>query len=108
MPAALREPVVAAELGLAGAALLVGRLGGQRRDLDGPALLVEGDHRQVGGGHVHVSRLRMFSDVTRTPTSIELRQAAFTLACTVRSCPMCTGLQERHPVHRGRDHAQPE
>jgi hypothetical protein len=31
------------------------------------------------------SPLRTFSDSTRTPTSIELRQAAFTVAFTVTS-----------------------
>ena len=33
----------------------------------------------------------MSSAVTRTPTSIEVRQAAFTLAWTVRSWPTWTG-----------------
>src|ERR671924_241607 len=33
----------------------------------------------------------MFSDSTRTPTSIEVRQAAFTVAFTVTSWPMTTG-----------------
>ena len=35
--------------------------------------------------------MRMFSAVTRTPTSIDVRQAALTLACTVSSWPTCTG-----------------
>ena len=48
-----RQPVVAAQLGLAGAALLVVGLRVDRRDLGRPALLVERDHRQVGGGGVH-------------------------------------------------------
>jgi hypothetical protein len=55
------------------------------------ALVVERDHREVGGRHVQRSPLRMSSAVTRTPTSIEERQAALTLACTVRSWPTWTG-----------------
>ena len=37
------------------------------------------------------SRVRTFSDSTRTPTSIEVRQAALTVARTVTSEPTSTG-----------------
>ena len=50
--APLVEPVVAAQLRLAGAPLLVGGLGRHRRYLGRRTLLVERDHRQVGGGRV--------------------------------------------------------
>ena len=37
------------------------------------------------------SPVRTFSDSTRTPTSIEVFQAALTVALTVTSCPTKTG-----------------
>ena len=40
------------------------------------------------------SPLRTFSASTRTPTSIELRQAAFTVAFTVSRSPTSTGCRK--------------
>ena len=37
------------------------------------------------------------------PTSIDVRQAALTLAVQVRSSPTLTGCDERHAVHRRGD-----
>ena len=76
---ALGEPVAPARLRLALAPLLVRLDGLERRDLGRAPVVVERDHREVGGvGVAHARRRAAARPSTRTPTSIDVRQAALT------------------------------
>jgi hypothetical protein len=86
-PPALLEPVVAAQLGLACPAFLVRGLRDDGGHTGGPALVVEGTIVRYAVEVWVSSPERTFSASTRTPTSIELRQAAFTIAFTVSRSP---------------------
>ena len=77
----------------------------ERRDRRGPPSSSSATIVRYAVDTCQASPLRMSSAVTRTPTSIDVRQAAFTLAWTVSELPDVHGLQERHPVHRRGDHA---